>query len=120
MDMEELLKNHSPEITPEISGDIEETGSGKKKIPKEPEDEIDLHGRRNAEDAMNDLDEFIIHATEQNYRKIRIISGKGIHSKDGKAKLPTRVKQYLDELQSFRIIQSYENKNGYFDIFFPS
>ena len=60
------------------------------------EAELDLHGCT-SEEARTEVKEFLQEADENKWNRVRIVVGKGLHSKYGKAVLPDTVKAYLVE-----------------------
>jgi len=57
--------------------------------------ELDLHGST-ADEATMGLDEFFEEAHEKGWSRVRIVVGKGVHSKHGPV-IPYRVQAYLRE-----------------------
>jgi DNA-nicking Smr family endonuclease len=58
--------------------------------------ELDLHGHTSYE-AEKAVEDFLDECKEQRLTKVRIIVGKGMHSKDNQAVLPNVVKNLLKE-----------------------
>jgi DNA-nicking Smr family endonuclease len=57
--------------------------------------EIDLH-QMTRDEARQKVEALLIEAESLGYKKIRIITGKGIHSENGRGVLSTYVKELLD------------------------
>lgn len=56
--------------------------------------EIDLHGLT-ALHAISELEDFIKEAEIKSYKKVRVITGKGLHSPDGRAVIKEAVMSFL-------------------------
>jgi Smr domain len=63
--------------------------------PHKPQDELDLHGKK-AEGAAADIRRFVRESAARGLRKVRIITGKGLHSENG---LPILVRVADEEIR---------------------
>ncbi len=117
--MEDLLREHSPKVTRDLSGDSLTSKTGKKKIPAEPEDELDLHNGRSSEECLREFEEFLLDCLKRNLRKIRVITGKGLHSPGGRAVLSPKIEKLIEEFMSFKVIERYKKESGHFDVILP-
>jgi DNA-nicking Smr family endonuclease len=68
----------------------------KKNMQPEVQAELDLHGHTSCE-AEGAVEDFLYECKEQGLTRIRIIVGKGTHSRDNQAVLPNVVKNLLTE-----------------------
>ena len=71
---------------------------------KKPDAVLDIHGLT-SEQAWTSLDVFLANARENNYEKIRIIHGKGIHT-NGTPALELTVRKFLEKC-------SYAGESGF-------
>ena len=71
-------------------------GERLKSYPSKPQRDLDLHGKK-GEEAGRIIRLFLLESARQNLRKVRIITGKGLHSEEGqsvlKAVTETRIKE---------------------------
>ena len=65
------------------------------KYEEKIDDEIDLHGYF-VDEALSLLCDFIEQSEKRGFKKIRVITGKGNHSKDGQSPLRDAVIAYLE------------------------
>ncbi|MEI7451784.1 MAG: Smr/MutS family protein [Candidatus Falkowbacteria bacterium] len=78
--------------------------------------EIDLHGLTKDE-AMDELMDFFQFCKEKNYRYVRVVTGKGIHSPNGVGVLNEMVRDYLrGKLYKFSSAKINEGGDGVFMI----
>ena len=91
-----------------------------KNYPK-PQRELDLHGFIVPE-AMRELDHFIIRAIEHKLRTVRVITGKGLHSKNLKAVMPEATEKRLAQLRHENMVMSFrrEKSGGAFVVYLIS
>lgn len=76
------------------------------------EAEIDLH-QLTREETKSALVDFLEEAKEKKYRRVRIITGKGLHSVDGKGVLKEYVASILErEGLKYRDAKLYEGGEG--------
>ncbi|NCB02441.1 MAG: hypothetical protein EOM67_09785 [Spirochaetia bacterium] len=66
---------------------------------------LDLHGHT-IEETKVLIEQFLINCVDNEYKKVRIIHGRGIHSQDGQGVLKQVV---LDELRKSRYVKLYGN-----------
>lgn len=75
-------------------------GERLKRYPAKPQRELDLHGKKGVE-AGQAVRLFLLGSSQQNLRKVRIITGKGLHSEEGqsvlKAVTEAKIKELKDE-----------------------
>ncbi len=64
------------------------------KYLKPIDDELDLHGKTKIEATIEIVD-FLSYSKSKNYKKLKIITGRGIHSKDGIGILKKHVEDFL-------------------------
>jgi len=110
-DMEKWLANNEV-----IDKDAEVTNFSKpgenrqRLLRQKPDDILDIHGFT-GEKAWQQLDQFFDKAKNQNYKKLRIIHGKGNHS-TGEAVLKSTVRKFIEQC-SFAGESGFEDKaNG--------
>lgn len=104
-DMEELLKLYASDeavrqaAREKASGEaaFEDVGETLKDFPA-PQRELDLHGHSSPE-AMFELSNFLNHSLHQRVRTVRVVTGKGLHSKHFKSVLPEKTEQKLAEFR---------------------
>lgn len=78
--------------------------------------DIDLH-EHTRQEAVVALREFLEEAREKNYKKIRIITGKGLHSAEGKGVLKGYVEKILEsEGLKYSDAKLYEGGSGAIDV----
>ena len=70
-----------------------------------PQEELDLHGHTGSEAERKTMN-FLRQAVALNFRTVRIITGKGLHS-NGPAVLPDLVETLLKELQTEKLIFAF-------------
>ncbi|MBI5421650.1 Smr/MutS family protein [Candidatus Peregrinibacteria bacterium] len=73
-------------------------GERLKKYPSKPQRDLDLHGKK-GEEAGRAVRLFLLEAERQNLRKVRIITGKGLHSEEGQSVLKTVTEAKIKELK---------------------
>ena len=90
-----------------------------KQFPK-AQTELDLHGFTGPEAELA-VDRFLKQATHQNLRTVRIITGKGLHSKQGQSVLRDLIEQLLAELKRQKKILGYkwEKNRGSVLVYLP-
>ena len=71
--------------------------------------ELDLHQKTGGE-AKSEIDYFINSCTNQNLRTVRIITGKGLHSKNQQSILPQVTEQKLSELRKEGVVLSFKRE----------
>jgi DNA-nicking Smr family endonuclease len=74
-----------------------------------PQQEIDLHGHTGAE-AMYELEHFISRSIEQHLRTVRVITGKGLHSRHMRSVLPELTERKLSQLKRSRKVLAYRKE----------
>jgi DNA-nicking Smr family endonuclease len=86
-----------------------------------PQRELDLHGFT-VPDGMRELEYFIVKAIEHKLRTVRIITGKGLHSKNLKAVMPEATEKRLAELRRENKVMSFrrEKTGGAFVVYLIS
>jgi DNA-nicking Smr family endonuclease len=78
--------------------------------------QIDLH-QMTKEEARREVEAFLMEAESLGYKKIRIITGKGVHSKNGKGVLGAYVKKLLDlKGYNYNIAKYGEGGEGAIDV----
>jgi DNA-nicking Smr family endonuclease len=86
------------------------------KYPNRIDASLDLHGYT-LDEAEVALRQFLTQAKSQNYRQIRVITGKGINSPDGRARLKPWLEGYLRAMgYSFMSAKVNEGGEGATDI----
>ena len=109
-EMEQWLKTH--DISLEEKYDLETTPRPKKKvkprrkIAREPEEVIDLHGLT-VEEALPRLRSFLLGCKLKGCCLVKIIHGKGLHSQ-GEAKLRAMVRDYLNS-EGKNMLSNWQN-----------
>jgi DNA-nicking Smr family endonuclease len=78
-----------------------------KAYPKEPQDELDLH-QKTADEAARLLRLFILGAAHGKLRKVRIITGKGLHSENGQSVIKEVAENKIQELMKGRFVFAFE------------
>lgn len=83
--------------------------------------ELDLHGMSGSE-AMFELSNFLNRAIDQHIRTVRVITGKGLHSKHMKSVLPELTERRLGELRRARKVLAFrrEKSGGAFLVYLVS
>ena len=77
-----------------------------------PQRNIDLHGHTGVE-AMRELENFINHSINQRVRTVRVITGKGLHSKHMKSVLPELTEKKLSKMKlDNKVITWKRQKDG--------
>ncbi len=77
-----------------------------------PQREIDLHGHYGAE-AMRELEHFITRSIAEHVRTVRVITGKGLHSKHMKSVLPELTERKLSQLKDTdKVLDFRKEKTG--------
>ncbi len=113
--MEELLRRHSPPITPETTGEphlhIE-----LRRDSTNPQ-KLDLHGKT-VEEAKTRLGWFIDECRRRHVLRAQIITGHGRHSPLGYSVLFLAVKHHLQSLQKSGTVKTVTPHDGSFDIIF--
>lgn len=90
------------------------------KMPKQHQAELNLHGYF-VEDALMETEKFLRNSKVAGYKKVLVITGKGMHSAGGLARLRPLVGRKLVELLEMKMIRDYEfadGKNGGFGAYF--
>lgn len=80
------------------------------KYYQKPEAELDLH-MMTKDEAHKEVRDFLEEAEALGYKKIRIITGKGLHSENGIGVLNAYVKNILDE-GGYRYTSAKYNEGG--------
>lgn len=75
--------------------------------PRQPQDILDLH-RRKYQEAMNMLTEFIREAVAARLKTVRVITGRGLHSNNGKANLREATAFRLEQFRLSRMVHDYK------------
>ncbi len=118
-DMEELLEAYGSKEAIESAArekkeaeDLDEDiGVTVKDYPR-VQREVDLHGMTGSE-AMLELQNFIDRAINQRVLTVRVITGKGLHSKNFKSVLPEKTEKKLAELRrSGKVLAFKREKSG--------
>lgn len=79
-------------------------------------EEIDLHGLTRAE-ARDSLLKFLEYAKEKKYDRVRVITGKGLHSENGQSVLNGCVKNILErEGLKYSDAKLYDGGSGAIDV----
>jgi len=73
--------------------------------------EIDLHGKSGHE-ARGEIDRFINSCQNQRIRTVKIITGKGLHSKHQISVLPEVTEQKLAELKRSGLVLNWKQEKG--------
>lgn len=108
-ELEQWMRTH--EISLEEKYDLEHTprrrkkGASRRKIDREPEAVLDLHGLT-VEEALSELRSFVLGCKLKGCYLAKIIHGKGLHSQ-GEAKLRTLVNDYLNR-EAKNMISSWQ------------
>ena len=90
---------------------VEDVGVRVKDYPT-PQRTLDLHGQTGSE-AMFELENFINRAIEQKVRTVRVITGKGLHSKHMRSVIPELTEKKLAELRKAKKILAFRrDKTG--------
>lgn len=87
---------------------IEDVGVQVKGYPN-PQREIDLHGHTGPE-AMRELEHFIARSILQHVRTVRVVTGKGLHSKYMKSVLPELTEKKLSQLKRDRKVFAFKKE----------
>lgn len=82
-------------------------GERLKQYPSKPQRELDLHGRK-GEEAGRSVRLFLLESERQNLRKVRIITGKGLHSEEGQSVLKTVTEAKIRELKEEGRVLTFE------------
>ena len=118
-DMEELLEAYASESDVEAAAREkeeaelvnEDIGVQVKDYPK-VQRELDLHGMTGAE-AMRELEIFISRCIDHRVLTVRVVTGKGLHSKHFKSVLPELTEKKLADLRrSKKVLTFKKEKNG--------
>jgi len=89
---------------------------GRKKYPKFAQDELDLHGFTRAE-ANEEVWSFLMRAEEKGFKRVLIVTGRGLHSENGGV-LKKHVQKLLDEEKYFyKNAKITEGGEGAIDIY---
>lgn len=95
-DMEQWLLNNNLRDKDSDAGETTAPGEKRRQLhQKKPDDILDIHGLT-GEKAWLSLDSFFTNAKDNNYQKLRIIHGKGNHSK-GTSTLGLTVRKYIEK-----------------------
>lgn len=84
--------------------------SGLKNYPA-AQRELDLHGLTSSE-AQSLAENFLVSAVRQRLRTVRLIVGKGLHSKDQQAVLPGVIEKLLSDWKRQKKILGYKWEKG--------
>ena len=86
-----------------------------------PQREIDLHGFTGSE-AMHELENFLNRSIHQRIRTVRVITGKGLHSKHMKSVLPELTERKLAEFRQAKKVLAFraEKSGGAFLVYLVS
>ena len=76
-----------------------------KNYPTKPQRKLDLHGLK-AEEAKIKIDSFIRNSREKRLQTVKIVTGKGIHSEEGKSVLRDVAEEKIVELKKEGLILS--------------
>jgi len=82
-----------------------------KTYPTTPQDELDLHGKT-ALEAEKEIRLFILRAKRQSMRLVRIITGKGLHSREGQSVLRDVAESKAIELKGEGLVFSHKWEKG--------
>jgi len=115
---EELIEEFMPS---DIQGVIKEKEAGeprKEQTLQEklnqypaPQDELNLHNLT-SEKAKTDIRNFIEHSRHKGLKTVRIITGKGIHSEEGRSVLRGIAEDKIVELKNEGLVLSYKWEQG--------
>lgn len=123
-ELDDLYSEYKPSST-DLSSKIDDISSkGKKQetLQKRIDDTLDLHEYK-LKDAIKAFDLFINMSKRNGYKKIRVITGKGLHSKNGIAQIRNSISENLLELKRDKKIKKFhwdkktEKKSGAVNIF---
>lgn len=100
--------------------DVEDVGTLAKGFP-DPQRELDLHGF-SVPEALLEVSYFISQAITNRIRTVRIITGKGLHSKNMISVLPEEIEKKLASLKRERKILTFkrERTGGSFAVYLIS
>ena len=73
-----------------------------RRLHETPQDEVDLHGMR-VEEALRRLTGFLVSARSARLRTVLVITGKGLHSDDGRGVLKEAVERWLRDQGQGRV-----------------
>ncbi len=121
--MEDYMSSDDPNVEKALreKADVEVSdGSAFEVIrnyPSESQDELDLHGHTKKE-ALIEIDKFVQDSIYKHVRIVRIITGQGRNSKNGRAVLFPATEQKLSELKKCDQIVAFKKAKtgGYFDV----
>lgn len=116
MDLEEIFKKYSPELTPEMAGE-KYLGDCPIPYPQNPQRELDLHGFF-VREALSESVFFLRQCRQEKLLKVRIITGHGRKSLAGFSILFLEIKQFLLQEKARGFLFSVEEGDGIFDILF--
>lgn len=86
------------------------------KYAQTAQSEIDLHGFTITE-AAQALNDFLEEAKDKKYERVRIITGKGLHSENGRSILNGYVKNILEKQElKFSDAKIYDGGSGAIDV----
>lgn len=105
------LRLVSQEKVEEITAKPKNKNEILKEYPTIPQDELDLHGKTSIE-AERELRSFIQSAKRRSLRTVRIITGKGIHSKEGEAILREVAEDKAIEFKRESLVFSHKWEKG--------
>ena len=97
-------KEASPE-KPKNKGEI------LKDYPENPQDELDLHGKT-AVEAEKEIKLFLLRAKRLSMRMVRIVTGKGLHSEEGRSVLREVADKRVIQLKREGLIFSHKWEKG--------
>jgi len=114
-EFERLFKLHGMKGFDKGEEFAKEAASGKNfTLPDEPQDTLDLHGMI-VKDALYEVGYFLQRAREAGHKKVLVITGKGLNSDGGVAKLRPFVARLFNEMKDHQRLKDFqfaENKHG--------
>lgn len=117
-DQDELMELYASESDVEAASREKEAGNTLIKDASvlikdypHPQRNIDLHGHTGAE-AMRELENFITHSIQQHVRTVRVVTGKGLHSKHMKSVLPELTEKKLSQLKRDRKVLTFKREKA--------
>jgi len=127
-DLDEIMKTytseeaiHSAKQEKEMNEEkIQPIGRATKNFPQ-PQRELDLHGHTVPE-ALREMEYFILKAIEHKVRTVRVITGRGVHSKNLKGVLLGEIEKKLAELKREQKVFAFkkEKTGGSFVVYLIS
>lgn len=96
-------------FNPDEKGDRDDLTMGKRhRYPAEPQDSLDLHGVTR-EESTRLIRRFIIEARQRRLMLVLIVTGKGINSEGGVAKLRPQAIETLNEMKREQMIRDFKS-----------